>query len=52
MEAFTEDMLHCFNTITSLAVGVIPHLGFECFIVCPYHSVENLKGRFSRFGRE
>jgi uncharacterized membrane protein YagU involved in acid resistance len=50
VEAFTEHMLYCFSTTTSLAVRVIPHLGFECFIACPYCSVENLKGCFSCFG--
>jgi hypothetical protein len=47
VEAFTEHMLHCFSTTISLAVRVIPHLGFECFIVSPYCLVENLKGCFS-----
>ncbi len=52
METFTENMLHCFNTTTSLAIRVIPHLGFECFVVSPYCSVENLEGSFPCFRRE
>ncbi len=52
MWAFTKEVFHCFHFSTLLAVGIRSHHGFECFVVCPCCSVENLKWGFSGFGSE
>jgi hypothetical protein len=46
---FTKKVFYCFYFPTSLTVVIESHPGFECFVVCPLCSVEDLKCCFSRF---
>jgi hypothetical protein len=43
-------MFHGLYFAAPVAVGVMPPLGLEGFVICPSSSIKDMKGSFSSFG--